>query len=246
MSNHEIINDLLGFKGLKIIQRKDMFNFSLDSVLLADFVVITKKVKKIIDLGTGFGPVPLFLSTKTKAQIVGVEIQEDVYKIAEKNRILNNLDSQINFYNHDINQIENYFKSGTFDVVTSNPPFFKYDATSNINQIEYKTIARHEVTINLETLIRKAKYLLDNRGHFYLVHRAERLEEIVHTLNTYDFAIKRLRFVYPKPNTNALIVLIDAMYQGAQGLQVLEPLIIHQDNGTYTKETQMIFNNERR
>ncbi len=246
MNNQEIVNDLLGFKGLKIIQRKDMFNFSLDSVLLADFVIVTKKVKEIIDLGTGFGPVPLFLSTKTQAKIVGVEIQEAVYDIAEKNRIINKLDNQINFYNIDINQIEKHFKPGSFDIVTSNPPFFKYSKTSNINAIEYKTIARHEVTINLETLIQKAKYLLDNRGHFYLVHRAERLEEIIHYLNTYDFTIKRLRFVYPKPNTNALIVLIDAIYQGAHGMHVLEPLIIHQENGTYTKETQMIFNNERR
>jgi tRNA1Val (adenine37-N6)-methyltransferase len=91
----EVINDLLGYDGIKIIQRPDMFNFSLDSTLLADFAKPLTKTKKILDLGTGNAPIPLFLSLKTKAKIIGVEIQKEVYEIAKRNITLNNLDYEI-------------------------------------------------------------------------------------------------------------------------------------------------------
>lgn len=236
----EVINDLLGYDGLKIIQRPDMFNFSLDSTLLADFVKPLSKTKKIMDLGTGNAPIPLFLSLKTKAKIIGVEIQEEVYNIAKRNIELNQLTNQISIVHKDIKGLNKHYNHSEFDIITCNPPFFKYKETSNINKNEYKTIARHEVLITLEEIILEVKKLLKTRGSFCMVHRTDRIEEIIYLLNKHNFNIKRLRFVYPKKGEDSNIVLIDAASNGSPGLKLLEPLYVH-ENGGYTEEIKKIF-----
>ena len=236
----EVINDLLGYDGIKIIQRPDMFNFSLDSTLLADFVTPLATTKNIIDLGTGNAPIPLFLSLKTTARIVGVEIQEEVYDLAKRSVELNNLQHQITIEHKDINGIHKAYKNGAFDIVTCNPPFFKYKETSNINKSDYKTIARHEVLITLEDIIKEAKRLLKTKGSLYLVHRTERLMDIINALQQQQFSIKRMRFVYPKVGQPSNMVLIEATNNGNTSLTLMEPLYVHQEDG-YTKEIIDIF-----
>lgn len=237
----EVINDLLGYDGLKIIQRPDMFNFSLDSTLLADFVRPLAKTKKIMDLGTGNAPIPLFLSLKTNALITGVEIQEEVFDIAVRNIELNKLTDQITILNDNIKGLSRKFENSEFDIITCNPPFFKFKESSNTNKNDYKTIARHEVLITLEEIIIEVKRLLKTRGSFCMVHRTERIEEIILLLNKHNFTIKRLRFVYPKQGENSNAVLIEASNNGNPGLTLLEPLYVH-ENGGYTKEIKRIFN----
>jgi len=237
----EVINDLLGYDGLKIIQRPDMFNFSLDSTLLADFAKPLGKTKKILDLGTGNAPIPLFLSLKTNAKIVGVEIQKDVYEIAKRNISLNKLDNQIEIINDDIKGIHKKYENSEFDLITCNPTFFKYKETSNTNKNDYKTIARHEVLITLEEIIIEAKRLLKTKSSLCMVHRTERIVEIINLLTKHNFAIKRLRFVYPKKGEDSNMVLIDASNNGNTGLKLLEPLYVHSENG-YTEEIRKIFN----
>ena len=100
--NLEIINDLLGYEGLKIIQRPDAFNFSLDSTLLADFVTIQKRDKKVIDLGCGNGYIPIFLTLRTNAEIYGVELQPDIYDLAKRSVELNHLEDKITIINQNI------------------------------------------------------------------------------------------------------------------------------------------------
>ena len=131
---NEVINDLLGYEGLKIIQRPDAFNFSLDSTILADFVTIKLRDKKIIDLGCGNGYIPIFLTLRTNASIYGVEIQEDIYDLAVRSVKLNNLEEKVNIINGDIKNIYEKLGTSTFDVVVSNPPYFKYKEESNINK----------------------------------------------------------------------------------------------------------------
>ena len=242
---NEVLNDLLGYQGMKIIQRPDMFNFSLDSTLLADFVVITKNINTIIDLGTGFAPVPLFLSQKTNAQIIGVEVQEAVADLAQRNVALNHLENQITVLHEDIKNLKKHFRPNSVDLITCNPPFFKYKQDSHLNLSDYKTIARHEKLIDLATILKMSRYLLSHKAHLYLVHRPERLSEIIALLKEQGFAIKRLRFVYPKINQPAINVLIDASNQGSEGMTILPPLIVHNEKG-YTEEVLRIFNNERR
>ncbi len=236
----EVINDLLGYDGLKIIQRPDMFNFSLDSTLLADFAKPLAKTKKILDLGTGNAPIPLFLSLKTTARIIGVEIQEEVFDIAKRNIKLNNLTNQINIINDNIKGLSKKFENSEFDLVTCNPPFFKYKETSNTNKNDYKTIARHEVLITLEEIIIEVKRLLKTKGSFCMVHRTERLIEIIELLTKHNFSIKRMRLVYPKQGEASNMVLIDASNNGAPGIKILEPLYVH-EGSEYTEEIKRIF-----
>lgn len=236
----EVINDLLGYDGLKIIQRPDMFNFSLDSTLLADFATPLTKTKKILDLGTGNAPIPLFLSLKTNAKIVGIEIQKEVYEIAKRNIKLNNLEDQITILHEDIKGISKKFENSEFDLITCNPPFFKHKPNSNVNKNDYKTIARHEVLITLEEIIIEVKRLLKTKSNFVMVHRTERLIEIINLLTKHSFAIKRIRLVYPKKGEASNAVLIEASNNGATGLKILEPLYVHEGDN-YTQEIIDIF-----
>ena len=121
----ETINDLLGYEDIKIYQNPEMFSFSLDSVLLPNFVTINKNIKNILDIGTGNAPIPLILSTKTNAHIIAVEIQKDVYALAQKTVKINNLENQINLINADIKQIYQTMEPNYYDVITCNPPYFK-------------------------------------------------------------------------------------------------------------------------
>jgi len=236
----EVINDLLGYDGLKIIQRPDMFNFSLDSTLLADFVECTSKVKNIIDLGTGNAPIPLFLSLKTDAKIVGVDIQDASLDLAKRSVALNKLTKQIQIKKEDIKGIHKNYENGFFDMVTCNPPFFKYVETSNVNKQSFKTIARHEVLVTLEDVIRESKRLLTTKGSLYLVHRTERLMDIMVLLDTYKFSVKRIRFVYSKEGEESNMVLLEASNNGRTIVKVLPPLVVH-ESGEYTEEIAKIF-----
>ena len=101
----EVINYLLDYKNLKIVQDTDMFSFSLDSVLLANFVTLNKNISSILDIGCGNAPIPMILSTKTSASITGVEIQKAVYDLAVKGVSINNLSDRISLINSDINDL---------------------------------------------------------------------------------------------------------------------------------------------
>ncbi len=237
----EVIHELLGYEHLKIIQRPDMFNFSLDSTLLADFVNPLTKTKRIIDLGTGNAPIPLFLSLKTQAHITAVDIQKEAVDLAKRSVELNNLSDQIDVRQLDINQIHQSFENSVFDIVTCNPPFFKYKESSHINESTFKTIARHEVKVTLDTIVFEAKRLLKTKGSLYMVHRTKRLLEILNTLSKHQFGIKRMRFVYPKEGKESNMVLIEAVSNSNAELSLLEPLYVHNDTG-YTEEIKRIFN----
>lgn len=239
----KVINDLLGYKNLNIVQDTQMFSFSLDSVLLPNFITLNKKVEKILDIGCGNGPIPLILSTKTNAKIIGVEIQHEVAALANESVKLNNLNNQIQIINDDINNLVKNLETEMFDVITCNPPFFKALETSNFNQSDYKTIARHEVNLTIEQVIKISRKLLKNKGILGIVHRPERLMEILFLLNENNLIPKKIKFVYPRFNSEANMVLIEAKKNGNPGLKVLEPLFVHQDNGDYTDYVKKYFEN---
>lgn len=237
----EVLNDLVGFKNLKIYQNTDWFSFSLDSILLPNFVTLRKNIKNIIDLGTGNAPIPLVLSTKTDAKIVGVELQKDVYELAKKSVEINNLEERIELLNIDMLELKNIYESDSFDVVVSNPPYFKINQDSNLNEDIHKIIARHEKCVNLEQIVKLAKYLLKNNGVFAMVHRTDRLIEIINTLNNNNMEVKKLRFIYPKRDSESNMILIEAVKNGNIGLKILPPLYVHNDDGSYTDEVLKMF-----
>ena len=241
MKEKEIINDLVYFDNLKIVQNKEYFNFSLDSVLLPNFCCLNKSIKKIMDLCTGNAPIPLILSTMTDADIIGVEIQKNIYDLAIKSVKINNLDKKIKIINEDVRKIDSYFETDTFDLITCNPPYFRFNENSILNDNSVKSIARHEININLNDIMKISKKLLKNNGSLCLVHRTDRLIEIIESMKNNNIEPKRIRFIYPKEGKESNLVLIDGHKNGKPGLKILDPLYVHNDDGSYTEEVLKMF-----
>ena len=239
----KVINYLLGYKNLYIMQDNEMFHFSLDSVLLPNFITINKKINKILDIGCGNAPIPLILSTKTDARIIGIEIQKDVYNLAKESVEYNKLENQIEIINADINDYYKNIEPGSIDIITCNPPYFKYQKDSNINESEFKTIARHEIALNLEQLFSISKVLLKTNGIIGIVHRPERLIDIIMEMKKNNIEPKKIQLVYPHPDEDANILLIEGRKNGKPGLKILPPLYSHKADGDYTDEIKKFFEN---
>lgn len=237
----KVKNRLLNYGNMIIYQDNDYFLFSLDSVLLANFVTIKLTDKKVIDLCSGNAPVPMLLSFRTKARIFGVELQKYIYDMGLDSIKENKLDGQITFINEDVNNLDKVYISESFDVVTCNPPYFKYQDDSLVNENIGKAIARHEVEIRLEDVISMAKYLLKNGGTFAMVHRPQRLIEIINLMQKYGIEPKKIRLVYPKEDKNANMLLIEGVKNGKSGLTVERALIVHDSDGNYVDEIRKMF-----
>ncbi len=216
-------NDLFDY-GLSIYQNKDAFKFSLDSILLAEFVEKKKDMKTIVDFCSGNGALPLILSTKFDCKLIGFEIQKNPFNLARSSVALNELDDRIKIIHDDLANALEYILPETVDAVTVNPPYFRYDPDSNINMEKEKAIARHEIETNLDSIFRSAKYILKNKGTLYMVHRCERLSEIMNKMSEYKFAVKRLQFIYSDYNKSAIMVLIKATKNGLDGIKVNPPI----------------------
>ena len=225
-----VLNDLYDYDGLKIYQYDDKFKFSLDSILLAEFVELKPNTRTIVDFCTGNAPVPLILSTKSEARIYGFELQKNIYNLAVMSVKENKLESRIKIINANLKDSLEYILPESVDAVTCNPPYFKYDKNKSlINEDREKAIARHEISMNLDDLITSAKYILKNKAPLYIVHRCDRLEEILDCLNKYNFKVKKIQFIYASYNKEAIMVLIKATKNGKVGsLKVMPPLDVLQ------------------
>lgn len=240
----KVRNRLLNFGENIIYQDDDYFTFSLDSVLLANFVNIKYTDKKILDLCSGNAPIPMLLTFRTKAQIYGIELQKEVYDLGISSILENKMDEQINFICDDVMNSDKLFSSEYFDVITCNPPYFKYSESSYVNDVKIKTIARHEVKIKLEDIILKSSYLLKNGGTLAIVHRPDRFVELLDILKKYNFEPKRIRFVHPKNGADANIMLVEATKNGKSGIKVISPLISHNSDGSYCDEIREMFGSD--
>ncbi len=241
----ERINDLLEINNLKIFQNDEWFKFSLESVLLPNFVTVNLRCKNILDLCTGNAPIPLILSTKTKANIVGVEIQKDVYELAKKSVEVNKLESQIKLINDNLSNLKKYYEGDFFDVITVNPPYFPNISQSLKNIDIHKTIARHEIYTNLEEIVKISSYLLKNGGYIALVHQTNRFFDVVDMLKRYNFSIDKMQFIYPKEDKESNLFMIEAIKDGNSGVKILKPLYVHNNDGTYKEEILKMFKNEK-
>ncbi len=235
------INDLVGFDNLKIVQNDDWFKFSLEAVLLPYFVKINSNCHNILDLCTGNAPIPLVLSTMTDKPIIGVEVQKDIYELAKETVEINHLEKQITIVNDNIIDFANKYDSDSFDIITCNPPYFKNLESSEKNSDIHKSIARHELLMNLEDVMKISRKLLKNGGKLYMVHRIERFIEVIDLLNKYHLSPKRVQFIYPKINNSANLFLIESSKGGKNGLIVEKPLIVHEDNGDYCDVINKMF-----
>jgi len=235
-----IKRDLIGTN--LIINQNKTNAFNLDTVLLADFIKLNKDVKAIIDYGTGNAGLLLYLSCLTDAKMIGLEVQPELCELAQQNIVENGLDKQITIINVDIND---YVKPGFVDVVVANPPFFKVNVQKRLSENPLAKIARHEVLIDLKTLIAKMSKQLNNKGVFYMIHRPERLAEITLYLSENKLAIKRLRLVHSYLNAPANHLLIEAKKMSKDGMIVEKPLILYDKPHHLSEELKKIYEGEK-
>lgn len=228
----ERLDDLVR-AGLKIIQSPSAFCFSMDAVLLANFATV-KKGDNIIDLGTGTGVIPLLISSRNSIKkITGLEIQSDCVDRARRTVNGNGLQGIIEIIEGDICGAEKLLGKGKYDLVTTNPPYLPVGRGER-NQLSPIAIARHELLCNLENVIFTASRLIKFGGRFAMVHRPDRLSDIIVKMNCYQLKPRRLQLVYPGPGKRPNMVLVEAQFGGSPELIIMEPFFVYNENGTYT------------
>ena len=232
----EVLNDILGYKNRKIFQDTDCFSFSLDSIMLANFATIRLKDKKIVDLGCGNGVIPLIMSLRCDKKIIGVELQSKLADMAKRSVDYNNLNDFIEIINCNMKDYVSDETFESFDLITCNPPYFKVNDKNYFNDNIEKVIARHEVEITLSELMVIVKKLLKNNGNFAIVHRTDRLMEILSEFRKNNIEPKRVRFVHEKSNKESTLVLIEGQKNGKVGLKVENPFILYNEDGSETEE----------
>ena len=229
-------------KDLKIIQRNDFQNFTLDSVLISDFVKINRKTKKILDIGTGCGIISILLAKRSKAKITGIELLETMAEIAKENVKNNGFYEQISIVNEDIKNYKKTFSEAQFDTIVTNPPYFEFKGDfSQINDLEQLACARHNVNLMLEEIIKISAYLLKNMGSFSIVFRSERLIEILELLKKYNLEPKRMKNCYTKWNENAKIWMIEAIKDANSGLLIEMPIFVYDKNGKKSEYIENLY-----
>lgn len=244
---NERIDDL-GINDLKIIQNKEYFCFGTDSVLLANFVKSENSNNVILDLCSGSGVIPIILSAKKKyKKIFGVELQSEMYDLFDRNIKINNLEDSMISINENVKNIKDIRKKITsimekdkIDIITCNPPY-KEIGTGLTTNHDVKTIAKCEVMCNLEDIFITSSKLLGKGGKLYLVHKPERLSDLIYFGRKYNLEAKEIRFVYPKIDKKPSIVLISYRKDGGNETKVLEPLIEYNDDMSYTDEIYRIY-----
>lgn len=245
LKENERIDDLQ-IANLKIIQNPEWFCFGIDSVILANFANDIKEKSKIIDLGTGTGILGFLIYGKNNVEhITGIEIQSEVAEMTQRSIKLNKLENKFNIINCDVKEITSYVDKESYDVVITNPPYKKIN-TGGRNEDEKKLISRHEIKADIYDFINASKKVLKDKGSLYLVHRPERLSDIMCALNQNKIEPKRIRFVYSKENSKeAKLVLIKAVKNGGKFLKIENPLYIYKENGEYTEEIIEFYKNQK-
>ena len=229
--------DLVPGTCYKIIQDRESFSYGTDAIFLSDFA---KPKGEVIDLGTGTGIIPLRIVDNPKVEkIYGIEIQEEVYTRAKRSVEENNLEGKISILNLDLRNVKDHFQKAQFQTVLSNPPYLKRG--SIVNKDENFAISRHEIKCDLLDVIEAANYLLMPQGKFFLVHRPDRLVDILYSLRKYNMEAKRIRFVYPKQGKATNLILVEAVKGGKADLKFMEPLIVYKRDGSYTDEILKIY-----
>lgn len=230
--------DLVPGTDLKIIQNKEKFSYGTDAIFLSHFA---KGKGVVVDLGTGTGIIPLRLYGKGNVDIIyGIEIQEEVANMAKKSMELNNLEDKIKIIDLDLKDLPTKFGKNTVDTITTNPPYMKAGGAL-VNNEENFALSRHEIACTLEDIVRISHYLLKPLGKFYMVHRPDRLVDIIYTLRKYKIEPKYIRFVQPKINKKPNLILIEAVKDGKPDLKFYDPLIVYNEDGSYTDEIHKIY-----
>lgn len=233
--------DQLFSSDVQIIQNKEVFSYSIDSVLLSRFPNIPSR-GLIVDLCSGNGAVGLFASTKTKAKIIEIELQERLAEMAQRSIRLNQLDDQVSMICDDLKNLLDHVPRSGVDLILCNPPYFKATESSKKNISQHYLLARHELTTNLDEICYISRHALKSNGRLAMVHRPSRFLEILDTMRKHGLVPKRVQFVYPKIGKEANMLLIEAIKDGSiDGFKLLPPLVVHEENGDYTQHIRRLY-----
>lgn len=236
----ETLEDLQ-INGRYIIQKKDSFRFGMDAVLLSNFVTV-RPHQNVLDLGTGTGIIPVLIAAKTKAKsITGLEIQPDIADMARRSIDGNNLSDRITIKTGDIKEAASIFGSGTYDIVVTNPPYIKA-GSGLINPQDSKAVSRHELCCSLTDVLANSRAILKPQGEFFMVHRPERLTDILAGMREARIEPKLIRMVCPFPGKAPSLILVKGLKNGNPGIKFLPDLVICSESGEYTKEARIQYN----
>ena len=238
--NNERLEDLQ-CKNLMLIQKPDSYCFTTDSVLLANFVKCKPK-DRVVELCSGSGVISILLCAKNNLQDISmVEIQQELCDMSSRSVEYNDMSDKIKVYNMPLQDCSKTLGQETFDVVVSNPPYYKIVGAPT-NESGEITIARHEIKMNLTELVVEMAKLLKYGGKCYFVHRADRIDEILETLQKYNLRAKQIQFIQPTQNKEAHLVLVQATKGAKSGLRVLPMLYLNNDDGSINTAVSKIYN----
>jgi len=235
----ERLDDLLTHN-LKIIQSPDVFSFSLDAVLLARFAGVPPR-GRVLDLCTGNGVIPLLLTTRTAAVIDGVEIQSRLADMAQRSVRLNGLEDRVTITEGDLREWK--AEGELYDAVTVNPPYLPLQSGDHKDNV-HQAMARHELSCRLEDVVAACARSVRRGGRVSMVHRPSRLADIIDLMRRYKLEPKRIRFVHPRKEAEANMVLIEATREGKPEVRLLPPVIVYGDDGDYSPELLAVFYGE--
>lgn len=239
LKDDETLDDLQ-LKGLRLIQKKEGFRFGVDAVLLANFAKV-KRGMRVIDLCTGTGIIPFIIAGKTEASsITGIEIQEEFVEMANRSVKINDLGDRVSFINGDLKDEKNIKTIEKANVITVNPPY-KLANSGILNPTDKMAVARHEVCCTLEDVIVASRRLLKDNGRLYMVHRPERLADILCLMRKHKIEPKTIRMVHPNTKKAPNIVLVEGQRDGGAFLKWEPPLYVYNDEGGYSEEIDRIY-----
>ncbi|AKJ20538.1 tRNA1(Val) (adenine(37)-N6)-methyltransferase [Mycoplasmopsis synoviae] len=256
MKNQEILNkpevkkNSLGFdSNLYVYQDKTMFNYSVDTILLGNFINLTNKTKSALEIGTNNGALSIFVASRSKKlKIDALEIQAKALELAEINVKLNNLENQINLIHGNFNDFYKNHCNKTlpkYDVIFCNPPFYIYEKQKVKKEItKEQLIANYEVKLNLEQIIAGSAKIIQQKGELSIVLPIERLVDLFTTLRKYNFEPKKVQFVYTRKSARAKFVLCNAKFNSPYFTEFLPALFLHADdeqNHEYLPEIKQIY-----
>jgi len=232
--------DDLQYKGLQLIQKKGGFCFGVDAVLLSHFAQVAKN-SAVIDLGTGTGIVAILLAAKKEPRkVTGLEIQAEMAEMAARSVKLNELEGKVEIVQGDIKEAVKLFGASSFDAVVSNPPYMGQGG-GLLNPADTKAISRHEILCTLDDVVLSAAKLLRPGGKFFMVHRPQRLADIICLMRDHAIEPKLLRLIHPSPGKKPNLLLISGTRNGKPELKVQEPLYIYNSEGNYSREINEIY-----
>ncbi|MEG1790693.1 MAG: tRNA1(Val) (adenine(37)-N6)-methyltransferase [Clostridia bacterium] len=231
--------DDLQINGLKIIQNSNLYCFTSDAVLLANTVNASAN-DRVCDLCSGSGIIAMLIASKRNArEVVGVELQAEMADMAQRSVDLNNLGDKVKILQLSAQDAPSKLGYGSFDIVVANPPYGTV-GTGRICEDERIAICKNEIKLTLNELVLSASKLTKFGGKFYMIHRADRLAEIIFALKMVSLEPKAITIIYPKADKTPDTFIVECINGGKPGL-ILKSLTVYEHNNTYTAEAKKLY-----